>query len=363
MKYPILYYPKCEPSQKWLRSILLFFDEIRRIIPADAEHVDSINTQRLIQLMPDAFKTVSPNEKDKNIDELNFSRLERAFALIKDQAGGTPFKSFTFEFDQEGHVSMQGNVWLSNAKLEKRVRELLFKYDLANDIFNPFTGSRPFGDTFPANEEASNLIVSYVADRIAQRTGLDTITDVEIPYTVQSLDALGASTASLHREGEGLLAAAIANIAVPESIERMDVHAFQEIRQTFQDIRAPFHDLIRSLSAHSKMGWQQNAAAMETRIQQAINEYQRQLDVYNKTVFAKKIDKWTPICLQGLLGMLMPLSSEAVQVIESTGIFSIEIMKEAIASQAAEMEHEKTFRMLCRLGKRIDRRDTLIRLI
>lgn len=176
MSYSVLYYPKFEPDQKWLRSVLLFVDKIQRIIPAEAQHVDSIQTRNLIEWMPDSFQTISPTAADKYFDELNFGRLEKAFALIRERSADSPDKRFTFKITQEGHIrDMKGDVWLSNAKLEERVRELLFEYNLASDVRNPYTGSGPFGDTFPANEEASNLIVSYVADQIAKRTGLNTI--------------------------------------------------------------------------------------------------------------------------------------------------------------------------------------------
>jgi len=86
MNFSVLYYPKFEPPQKWLRSTLLFFDQIQRIIPIDARHVDSEPTQRLIDAMPAAFQIISPADDDKFFDDLNFTRLEKAFALIQDES-------------------------------------------------------------------------------------------------------------------------------------------------------------------------------------------------------------------------------------------------------------------------------------
>lgn len=352
MNHPILYYPYFEPKQKWLRSVLLFTDEIHRIIPEQARHVDSENTQRLLEIMPNALKTIAPSEDDKFFDDLNFQRLEKAFQIMRDEADGTPYKSISFLPTPNGTVRLQGNTWLSNAKLQERVKELLLKYKLADEFTNPFTGSRPFGDTFPANEEAANLIVSYIADRIARRTGLNTVTSVAIPNAVQSLDALQASTASLHREGEGLLASAVANLVIPDGIEKLTVHQYHDLRQSFQEIREPFHELISSLSRRSNLERQQSAMALEIRLERAIGDYKDQMAKYMKTAHAKAVDKWIGISFQGLLSIAAVFATPAAQAVIASGIVAVEIMKNI--STAPEMEHEKTFRMLCQLGKQVD---------
>jgi hypothetical protein len=351
MNYSVLYYPNFEPDQKWLRSVLLFVDEVQRIIPHRANHVDSIPTQRLLELMPDAIKTISLDENDKRLDDVNLVRMEKAFALIRERTGGKRRRHLILEFGSSGDVSVAGGVWLSRSKLTEQIERLLSKYGLAETkLFganNPFDG----GDTFLANETASNLIVSYVADRIAQRTGLDTITDVSIPHAVHSLDALNISPASLAREGEGLLAASIANLAVPEGIEQLNVFEYQELRKSFEEIRVPFHDLVGALSYKTKMFRQQSATGLESRIEQAIANYKEQVERYKKYAAIKKINRWTPIAFQGLLSLVMPFGSETAQFIEASGIFGLEVIKNIPAVRTPRVEHEETFKMLCQLGK------------
>jgi hypothetical protein len=324
--------------------------------------VDSEPTQRMLEWMPGALSTISLTENDKYLDSINLGRMEQAFALIQNQARGSLVKPLVFQFEAD-RVSVPGGVWLSKSKITDEILKLLVKYKLANmDLFahgNPFNS----GDTFPVQEEASNLIVSYVADRVAARTGLDTITDVEIPYTVHSLDALGASTASIHREGEGLLAAAVANLEVPDGIERLEAHDYQELHQSFQEIREPFHALIDALSRRFKLDRQQSSAALEIRIQQALNEYRKQMTNYRKHATTRSVNKWVPICFQGFLSLLIPFSSPEAQLIEAGGIFTIEVMKNVSAAQETNIEHEDAFRMLCQLKKSITQRSAISQLV
>lgn len=209
-RLPVLYYPKFEPDQRWLRSVLLLVDNVVRIIPEDADHTDSDPTKQLSDAMPGCLQNIPPTKDDIAVDFINFNRLEKAFTQISTKFPRRPRKKYRFRLGIDGSVRAEGHVWLSNSKLEPRIRELLIKYNLA-DKGGPFAQMAPFKNAVFANEEASGLIVSHIADRIARRTGLDTMTDEALPFVVRSLDALGVTDKSLDREGEGALASTIAN--------------------------------------------------------------------------------------------------------------------------------------------------------
>ena len=250
-----------------------------------------------------------------------------------------------------------GDAWLSSAKLQERVRRLLMEYDLASEVRNPYTGRSAFvGDTFPANEEASNLIVSYVADRIAKRTGMDTITDLEIPHAVQSFDALNLSPQTVNRESEGLLIAAIATTAIPATVSSLTVHEFQELRQSYSDVRTPFNELISSLAAYAKLHRQQSAAAAEKRVELASAEYQRQMKAYRESHFARNIDKWTPVAIKSILAVLAVAAPDKdMRLALAAGGIGIDIMKEGIAARQSPPKNEKVFRMLCKMEQDINK--------
>jgi hypothetical protein len=184
---------------------------------------------------------------------------------------------------------------------------------------------------------------------------MDTVTDTSIPYAVQSFDALKLSPQSLGREAEGLLVAAIANLAVPSSISELTTERFQELRQSYSDIRIPFDELIRSLSAYARLGRQQSATAAEKNIQAAVAEYQRQMKLYRKTAYARKIDQWMPIAIQSVLKVLMVLATKDIQILLASTDIGIEIMKQGITSAEPIQNNENVLRMLCSLEKAVDK--------
>jgi hypothetical protein len=75
-----LYYPSFEPHLDWLKAVLLLTDEVVRLIPQDAGHVDSEGIQHLKRLFPESLTEYSPNDEDTNVRDADFSRLEIAFS-------------------------------------------------------------------------------------------------------------------------------------------------------------------------------------------------------------------------------------------------------------------------------------------
>ena len=161
MTHSVLYYPDFEPPQQWLRSVLLFVDEIQRIIPSDAEHVDTSQTQRLIDAMPNAFRTIQPRKEDTHFEDLNFARLRTAFAQIRSETSGKAHNSCSLVFGDSGGISIEGHVWLSSAKVEAQVLRLLKEFDLTNDVGNIVYEAGIVGDMRPVNQLAANLIVAH----------------------------------------------------------------------------------------------------------------------------------------------------------------------------------------------------------
>jgi hypothetical protein len=129
-RFQVLYYPTFEPPELWLRGFLLFFDEINTVVPSDAGFTLSDNASRLIELMPEAFKTISPNKRDIEIDKSNLVRLRKAFSQIARNTPRGSRNSISFEFGPEGSVRIEGHVFLHYSKTSQEVRDLLREFDL-----------------------------------------------------------------------------------------------------------------------------------------------------------------------------------------------------------------------------------------
>jgi hypothetical protein len=348
---PVLYYPKFEPDQRWLRSVLLLVDNVVRIIPADAGHTDSDPTKQLSDAIPGCLQSISPTKDDIAVDRINLRRLEKAFVQIKAKHRNRSRKQLRVIIGG-GEFRVEDHVWLSESKLMFEVRRLLEEYDLA-DTRSPLAEMAPFEGAILANEEASGLIVSYIADRIARRTGLDTMTDEELPFVVRSLDTLGIMDRSLDREGEGVLASTIANIVIPSAVEQLSIPQYQEIRESFEDVRGAFQELVRAVSIHAKLNRAQTATALDNRLQMPIVEFCKQWVHYKKSRTARKLKEWAPMCIGGILAIPASLVNPLAGVVLATGGFAVTAIEKYLPTDEGPYEQRDAFDLLCRLEKRI----------
>ncbi len=97
-KFEALYYPNFEPPAIWLRSFLLFFDEVKTIVPEDVNLKLSSNISEIVDLIPDAFDTISPTSRDITLNDLDLIRMKKAFEVIKKKEP-TAIKKITISQD------------------------------------------------------------------------------------------------------------------------------------------------------------------------------------------------------------------------------------------------------------------------
>src|SRR5436190_21744589 len=121
-KFPVLYYPTFEPPADWLRSYLLFFDEVRTIVPEDVKFNPSDNMSRVVELMPEAFGTVAPQPDDILVDDVNTVRLEKAFREIAQREASSERDEVTIDVSDEGGLQIVGYVFQHHSKTSVRIR-------------------------------------------------------------------------------------------------------------------------------------------------------------------------------------------------------------------------------------------------
>src|SRR5580765_7958122 len=140
-KFRVLYYPTFEPPELWLRSFLLFFDEINTIVPTDVGFNLSDEASRIIELMPDAFATMSPREEDVELDQINLGRLGKAFGEIASSVPSDKNDSISIEIGPKGTVRIQNHVFLHQSKTSAAVVELLREHNLVKTELSNFGSS------------------------------------------------------------------------------------------------------------------------------------------------------------------------------------------------------------------------------
>jgi hypothetical protein len=171
----VLYYPNFEPNLPWLKAILLLTDEVVRLIPKEANHVDSDGILRLKELFPDSVSEFSPTREDIHFGDSDLRRLDTAFSLLE---GTTDTANKRIRM-HHGRIEIEGHEFLHNRKVSDAVRALLINHRLLDQTARQVVDIDE--DWLVVEKSASDLIVSQVADKIARSHGLDTTAFVSPP--------------------------------------------------------------------------------------------------------------------------------------------------------------------------------------
>lgn len=215
-QFKALYYPSFEPPAAWLRSFLLFFDKINSIVPKDAKYSPSRNILEITDLIPDVFETIAPDEKDIEIDNLNFSRLRKAFEIIKKEQPKKHREQVKITIDHDGSIGIADHVFLHDAKISDNIRSLLEEFELIRPELSEIAASSGTRNFSVVNENASDLIVSHLADKISRRHGWNTISDKPIDFIINRLNSFSYKSIN---EPETMLACSIITCEIPHEIK------------------------------------------------------------------------------------------------------------------------------------------------
>jgi len=348
LKSEILYYPYFEPSVKLFRSFLLFFDTIKSIIPEKVNFNPSTGISQILDLVPDAFEPISPKNEDISLDDLNLKRLENAFKMIKEKEQENQHTSVKVIIDGES-IHIPGYSHLHMDKISSQVLHLLEDLQLICPL-----RSHPNDDEFLiVNEDVCNLIVSNVADKIANRYGLNTITDRDIDYTFNSLNALKDYQSSSVDKPVNMLISSIINCAIPEGIEYLSPSDYIEIRNRYSDIREPFYLMMDNFRVLHHLDHTGDREVLESKIRDITSEFNSEIDKLRKSDWAGKI-RWVAMGTRALIGIIIAISGHldiGIKVIGAVGLSVTHIYKEIY--KESNSEKDKTLKLFGKLQKDI----------
>lgn len=148
------------------------------------------------------------------------------------------------------------------------------------------------------DRRASGLILSLLADTLAQRHRLRTITDEPLGYTLNSLNARHADP---RRAAEMSLASTIISTEIPETVGLLTAEQYVELRKRFEDVRIPFQRAVRDLCDDNALSSITDPKALQEATQDVANEYGRAIGQFRKSSFSESLKAWAPFGL-GVLG-------------------------------------------------------------
>ena len=357
--YSVLYYPHFQPDIRWLKSLLLLTDNVLRIVPKEAVPDDSDEMTELIQEIPGALVSKPPMDVDIEADELTLQRMQKAFKQISEVIYAEGERKIEITLDKNGGISIGGHVFLHHGKVSGRIKEALIEEGMLRPNVERITQNIGIEEYYPIPEPASNLILSHIADKMARRLGLDTVTDEQLYFTTNSLNDLNVAIGEPMGSAEGLLLSAISEILIPDQIEHLDIKTYIDLRESYTDIRFALKRYVTELSSINRLGRIQDISILKDRIRDIAEETKQESDQLMKTKFAKKFNRWTPFAITSLLSVGATIVDPAYGILFSTGSVSIELLKKAFFDQNRRHETDTACQLLANLRKDILSRSTL----
>ena len=118
--FKALYYPSWNPPVKWLRSQLLFFDQIQVIRPREVRdpRYDPKNAA-VFDLIPDAFGEIRRKQYQMTFSPPNRKLLVKVLDLIAARRQSRKTKELTIELDTCGGISPPGFRRSASTRIER----------------------------------------------------------------------------------------------------------------------------------------------------------------------------------------------------------------------------------------------------
>lgn len=308
--FTVLYYPSWNPPVRWLRSMLLFMDRVEVIRPRDVDAEYHVANASVFELAPHVFGEIQEYESNLDLDESEKALLGRGFSAIAKKAA-TRDPKVTIEFDQDGRWSFNGYSFLHRSKTNQYIRTQLRRYKLVDKTRAKFAnGLHSHEGFFVVNADASCLILSMLANRVAQSRRLRTLTDRPLDYII---NALGRRPSVSSDTTAMALASSVITAQIPRGLENLTAKQFVSIRNRYEDLRRPFHAAIRSLCDDYRLAELATKEDFEEAVREATREFSMETDELRKTAWARGVKTWGTIGL-GILSGACALSSGAIAV-------------------------------------------------
>ena len=325
-KFEVLYYPNFEPSKKWIRSHLLFFDTVCSIIPEDPDLELSESILELKDEIPDSFKPIAPRNSDIKIDKLNIGILrnafeeisnskQNAFEEISNSKHNVMLDKVVINYSSD-KISIPGRTFLHDDKLSHNVYDLLNDFNLIEKQSQEICNSIGANNFHLIDKRASNLIVSLVADNIAHSYGFNTITDQSLSFTVNCLNSFDYNALG---DSRSLLSYSLTNCVIPQNIENLSIEEYVMIREKYENIREPFQEAIVNLNTLYRLENINDFSFLKEKIDEITQDFNSEIEKLKKSGIMSKIKQASSIGIGGLSTVGSATGNVEVPLIISVG--------------------------------------------
>jgi len=334
LTYRCVSYPDFEPNHTWLRQMLLFVDEIYRIVPTHHSLDDSDDLKSLIELTGTAIQTCEPTPYiEITADQaltfgtaLNQTRFMRVAASNK----------MAFKLGPGGEQEVAGWEFLHVDKIGSRMRRELENRKMLRPSTEDVWQLVPRG--------VGNLVVGMLADKVAQKRGFDAITDQPLAFALNSLNQC------FDREApsiEGIIASTVATIYVPKDIVRLTTKQYVELRKRHSEVRSEFAKMVRDLKDAQRMSAKLSPADFRDRLDGIVEHIGSEVKRFRDSKAASKFNEWVPFALTSLVPIAATLAYGPLPG-ATAGVFSLSVNIIAkLTKKTATFSYPKVMQTLC----------------
>jgi hypothetical protein len=337
----------------------MVYDKVWTVIPKDIRHELSRETQEHAEAIPNSFGTLSPVDSDKSLGKVSLDRLDKAFEQIKERKTRAGKKNeIVLTINKRNFdISIDDYSFLHYDKFNREVYALLKKHNLCSSdvssIYRIIGGSKDF---LPVDSVATNIIMSNLADNMARRKGLNTITDQNIAFLVTSLNSLEGRS-PLHLDSRDWLISSVIKFEIPSDIQFMSLNNYKILRKSYADMRFAFHNAIASLNSVFRLDRIDDMELLRDKVNVVMADLDKEIIDYKKTGFGKKVLRWITFSVGNLFalgGIAAGLTGN--RILSATGASAavgFRFIDRAIEIRNIEGDKGKLVRMLAGIQKDI----------
>ncbi len=288
-----LYHPRFEPSESWLRAMLLFYDTVHSIVPEGAEYAPSPGVATLMDKSDGAFVPLSPTDEDRAYDWPGFDALSGVLRNLPDEPGGRERVRLEWE---EGvpNLDFGGAARVHTDKMGDVLAQQLLEQGLAEQTEDE--------KWLRVDRRVAGLVLSLLAERMARnRPGiLGTASDRQEHFAVAARSELK------HGEPwnpEATIASAILMAEIPADIVELPVDRYLEIRARYADKRETFRLAMDELRRLYFQGSFEAPGQFEERVREIVEGFDGEMRKLKEGRLAEQVRRWAPIAIGGVVSL------------------------------------------------------------
>lgn len=290
----ILYFPHYTPSTARLRSLLLFYDELRTIVPhVDQSHV--ANREHVAELVDVGCKIDFFDPSYRYSDWVYDEEVGKVFDRLVAQCSKKATKTWKFDkirfdewgvadWDQEDEINKfvrSGWSMIAAQKIPEAKREELRHKRVAIPMRmyrNPETGQVVEENPVLMYPEIGDFILARLAREISKQERVPAVTFENDDFCNQAY-----SPSRGRSESHALLMSAVVSLSIPNDIVEMRSGEYAEVRASYAPARLKIESMVREITENYRLesiadfdhlgGAISDAASdIERRVQAALNE-------------------------------------------------------------------------------------------